>query len=220
MVATLDYIERKFNEFNHTIFEDRLKPLPFKLSCARSFLGQLRYRRKRGFWGKCKYDNFQLVISIRKEMSESLLEDTIIHEMIHYYILSNQMDDTSSHGKIFRKMMTDINTRFGRNVTISHKSTEAEREQDCEIRNHLICVSRFEDGRTGITIAAKTRVGMLWKEMSRVPGVVECKWYLSRNPYFNRFRRSRSIKIYLADKAELEKHLEDAVSLSDEFKIL
>ena len=116
--------------------------------------------------------------------------------------------------------MTDINTRFGRNVTISHKSTEAEREQDCEIRNHLICVSRFEDGRTGITIAAKTRVGMLWKEMSRVPGVVECKWYLSRNPYFNRFRRSRSIKIYLADKVELEKHLEDAVSLSDEFKIL
>ena len=111
MIATIDYIERKFNEFNHMIFEDRLKPLPFKLSCARTFLGQLRYRRKRGFWGKCKYDNFQLVISGRRDMAESLLEDTIIHEMIHYYILSNQLTDTSSHGKLFRQMMNDINAR-------------------------------------------------------------------------------------------------------------
>ena len=215
MVATLDYIERKFNEFNHTIFKDSLKPLPFKLSSARTFLGQLRYRRKRGFWGKCTYDNFQLVISGRKEMNESLLEDTIIHEMIHYYILSNQLVDTSSHGKIFRKMMNDINTRFGRNLTISHKSTEAEREQDCEIRNHLICVSRFEDGRTGITLATKTSFSMLWKEIPKVSGVVECRWFLSQNPYFNRFRRSRSIKIYLADKAELEKHLVEAVPFPD-----
>ncbi len=215
MIATIDYIERKFSEFNHMIFEDRLKPLPFKLSCARTFLGQLRYRRKRGFWGKCKYDNFQLVISGRRDMAESLLEDTIIHEMIHYYILSNQLTDTSSHGQLFRQMMNDINARFGRNVTISHKSTVTEIEQDSEVRNHLICVSRFQDGRTGITIAAKTRAGVLWKEIPRVTGVVECKWYLSQNPYFNRFRRSRSIKIYLADKGELERNLEDAVPLPD-----
>ena len=66
-------------------------------------------------------------------MDERLLEDTIIHEMIHYHILSNQLQDTSAHGKLFRKMMDDINARFGRNVTISHKPTEEEREKDREI---------------------------------------------------------------------------------------
>ena len=103
MIATIDYLERKFDEFNHTIFEGRLKTLPLRLSSARTFLGQLRYRRKRRFWGGWKYDNFQLVISTAKEMNEQLLEDTIIHEMIHYYILSNQLQDTSAHGKLFRK---------------------------------------------------------------------------------------------------------------------
>ena len=70
MIATIDYLERKFDEFNHTIFEGRLKTLPLRLSSARTFLGQLRYRRKRRFWGGWKYDNFQLVISTAKEMNE------------------------------------------------------------------------------------------------------------------------------------------------------
>ena len=85
-----------------------MKPLPFRLSNARTFLGQLRYSRKRSFWGGWKYGNFQFVISAGKEMDERLLEDTIIHEMIHYHILSNQLQDTSAHGKLFRKMMDDI----------------------------------------------------------------------------------------------------------------
>ena len=213
MIATIDYLERKFDEFNHTIFEGRLKTLPLRLSSARTFLGHLRYRRKRRFWGGWKYDNFQLVISTAKEMNEQMLEDTIIHEMIHYYILSNQLQDTSAHGKLFRKMMNEINTRFGRNVTISHKSTEEEMEQDCEIRSHLICVSRLVDGRIGITIAARTRVFMLWDEIARFDGVAECKWYYSNNPYFNRFRRSLKVKIYIVDNDELERQLADAVSL-------
>lgn len=216
MVATLDYVERKFNEFNHTIFGGRLKPLPFRLSNARTFLGQLRYSRKRSFWGGWKYGNFQFVISAGKEMDERLLEDTIIHEMIHYHILSNQLQDTSAHGKLFRKIMDDINARFGRNVTISHKPTEEEREKDREIRRHLICTSRFADGRTGITIAARTRVFMLWNEIPKFPGVVECKWYSSLNPYFNRFRRSQTVKIYLVDREELERQLADALPLVKE----
>lgn len=211
MVATLDYVERKFNEFNNTVFEGQLKPLPFRLSSARTFLGQLRYRRKRSLWGGWKYDNFQFVISAGKEMDERLLEDTIIHEMIHYYILSNQLQDTSAHGKLFRKMMNDINARFGRNVSISHKPTEEEREQDREIRRHLVCVSSFADGRVGITIAAQTRVVMLCREIPKFPGVAECKWYSSMNPFFNRFRRSLTVKIYLLDRDELEKQLADAV---------
>lgn len=52
MIPTIDYIERKFQEYNELMFEGKLKPLPFKLSSARSFLGQVRCIRKKvnGEW--------------------------------------------------------------------------------------------------------------------------------------------------------------------------
>lgn len=213
MVATLDYIESKFHEFNALIFDGVLKPLPFKLSSARTFLGQLRYRRRRKWLGGWIYEDFQLVISACKDFDERLLEDTLIHEMIHYYILFNQLQDTTAHGKLFRQMRDDINRRFGRNVTISHKVSDKERFEDTDRRKHLLCVSHFRDGRVGVTLAAETRVIMLWRELSKFPEVVECRWYITYNSFFNRFRRSLKPKIYLVDKAELERKIFDATPL-------
>ena len=220
MIATIDYIERKFSEFNHMIFEDKLKPLPFKLSCARTFLGQLRYRRKQGFWGKCKYDNFQLVISGRRDMAESLLEDTIIHEMIHYYILSNQLTDTSSHGKLFRQMMNDINARFKRSITISHRSSDEEWSDNTEIRKHYLCISQLKDDRRTITVVAKTRLLSLWDTPSKCPDIVNYKWYVSTNPFFNRYRRSLTLKLYLITPEQLATHLRDAQVLVREGSVI
>lgn len=45
MKVTLEYVERKFAEFNDLMFEGKLKPLPFRLSRARTFLGMVRYKR-------------------------------------------------------------------------------------------------------------------------------------------------------------------------------
>lgn len=218
MIATQDYVERKFREFNELIFNSTLPPLPVRLSKARTFLGQLRYRRKRKFFGGWKYDSFQLVISNRRDMDESLLEDTIIHEMIHYSILSNQLQDTSAHGKIFRGMMYDINTCYGRNISISHTPTAEEKEKDIEKRKHFICVSHFTDGRVGITLAAKSRIFLLWDAMSCIPQVEQCQWYLSTDPFFNRFRRSITPKVYCVDREELSLHLGDALPLVCEGK--
>lgn len=218
MIATQDYVERKFREFNELIFNSTLPPLPVRLSKARTFLGQLRYRRKRKFFGGWKYDSFQLVISNRRDMDESLLEDTIIHEMIHYSILSNQLQDTSAHGKIFRGMMHDINARYGRNISISHTPTAEEKEKDIEKRKHFICISHFTDGRMGITLAAKSRLFLLWDAMSCIPQVEQCQWYLSTDPFFNRFRRSITPKVYRVDREELALHLGDALPLVREGK--
>lgn len=220
MTVTQDYVEHKFEEFNVLIFDGKLKPLPVRLSSARTFLGQLRYRRVRSLIGGCKFTDFQLVISRKLDMDERLLEDTVIHEMIHYYILSHQMRDTSAHGTIFRRMMTDINERFGRNISIRHRITDEESEKDTEVRRHLICVSRFADGSLGITISARTSIFCLWRELPCLPNVVECSWYMSLNPYFNRFRRSRTPKIYRIDKDELEQHLVSAVRLIKEGKVI
>ena len=213
MKANIEYVEQKFKDYNDQMFGGRLPMIPVRLSDVKSYLGKCKYSVRVLKDGRRECYNFEMLINTRIDLPENVVEDVIIHEMIHYYILSNQLQDTSAHGKLFRKLMNDINTRFGRNVTISHKSTEEEKEQDCEIRSHLICVSRLLDGRVGITIAARTRIFMLWDEIARFDGVAECKWYYSNNPYFNRFRRSLKVKIYIVDNDELERQLADAVSL-------
>lgn len=214
MIATLDFVKDRFSGFNAMIFGGTLKPLSIRLSSARTSLGQLRYTKTRKMLGGYKYSNFTLCISDKLDLDERVLEDTIIHEMIHYYILSNQLVDTSSHGKIFRKMMSEINERFGRNISISHRRTDDEKENDTELRRHLVCVSRFYDGRVGVTVVAESRIFRLWDEIPRFEGVKECRWYFTTNPYFNRFRRSISVKIYLiTDTEELEMGLIDALAL-------
>ena len=47
MRATLEYIKQKFDEYNNLMFEGKLKPLPFKLSNAKSFLGAVFFQREK-----------------------------------------------------------------------------------------------------------------------------------------------------------------------------
>lgn len=213
MRATIDYIERKFLEFNQQMFEGKLEPLPFRLSTARTFLGLLRFYRDKFPDGTVLYRNFQFVISTRVDLPECEVEDIIIHEMIHYWILSNQMHDTSPHGEIFKHKMKEINQKFNRNLSVAYKVTKEEADRDNEVRQHFICVSRLNDGRCGVTIAAKTRLFRLWNSMSKFSNLVEQKWMVSTNPYFNRFPRSIKPKIYPVPNEELELHLKDAREL-------
>ena len=44
MIPTVEYIRQKFDEYNELMFEGKLKPLPFKLSSARTFGVRLRVK--------------------------------------------------------------------------------------------------------------------------------------------------------------------------------
>ncbi len=123
MTITVDYIRRNFDEFNMLVFGGVLKTPPFRVSRARTFLGMVKCKRKRMLLSKWHFYDFEFVISSKVNLlkDENEVEDVILHEMIHYYILSNQLQDSSAHGVLFRKMMKDINTKFNRNITISRK---------------------------------------------------------------------------------------------------
>ena len=208
-MITLNFVKQKFDEFNEQMFDGRLATPPFKLSSARSFLGQVRYRRKKEADGTWHYYDFEFVVSTKAEVAPSEFEDTVLHEMIHYYILSNQMQDTGPHGKIFVRMMKDINMKFNRNISVAHKSSEAELDNDKEKRRHLVCVTRFRTNQLGITIATKSRLLELWDELPKIPKVAECTWYVSTDPFYNRFPRSSTAKIYAISHQELEAHNTD-----------
>ena len=211
MRATEEYVKESFDRFNSLIFGDGLPPLPIRISRGTRFLGKLEYKRRYGLFGKVtgRYD-FLMRISAAKEMSQEELDDVIIHEMIHYSIALSGEEDSSAHGRLFRSRMAEINAKYKRHISVSHKSTAEEMDSDTRVRNHIFCISEFPDGSRGITVCSQTRVQYVKRRLHRYFNLESEKWYRSVNPFLNRFPRSNTPKIYRIEDADVQRAIDGA----------
>lgn len=214
MIATAAYVEQKFREYNAAIFGGVLSVPPIRMSNARTFLGQVRYKRRRKFFGKEEKYDFTLCISRRYDLPQNQLDDVIIHEMIHYYIDTRRMSDTSAHGKVFRSIMDGINRKFNRNITISARHAQpSEPDGKAQNRLTLFCAVSLANGKTGVAAVARTRIFGMWNSFATSPDVSCAKWYASRDQFFAKFPRYRSPKVSIVPAGELDAHLKNAVPL-------
>ncbi len=214
MTLSVEYLEERFDTFNELCFGGALPRIPIKVSNARTFVGRLQYRPVRDWRGRVvRREDFVLRISRRFDLPEAEIEDTLIHEMIHYWIALEGLKDTSTHGQLFRAKMKEINAQYGRHLTISHKTTPEEFDRDTRVRDHWFCVSQLADGRTALTVAAQSRIARIKRAFRWSPTVRSQTWYHSTDPWFNRFPRCRTPKLFPVDAAELRQHLpEDMIS--------
>ena len=123
MIATLPFLEKRFDTFNHDYFGDTLPLVPIKLGRALRSLGSCTYKKRRRLFARPVCYDFCLHISTRYDWPEEELEDILLHEMIHYEILVNQWQDSSAHGKLFRARMKEFNEKYGRHIRISYRHT-------------------------------------------------------------------------------------------------
>lgn len=206
MRATVEYARRKFAEFNETCFGGELPPLPIRMSRSRRNLGMFVHpRRHEGPRGR---GECLLKISDCLDQSEEEVENTIIHEMIHYYIWYKNLRDSSSHGPLFRSIMADINRRQGRRITVSHRSSPEEEASDTRRRTNFVCVASLKDGRRGFVACARTRIWQINKDLGQSAMVGAVQWYVSDDPWFNSFPRARTTKLFMT--GELADHLRGA----------
>lgn len=210
MRPTVEYVNTKFEEFNRLCFEGKLPPIPVAVTQAKSYLGKVVFKKNTGFLKKTKYSDFRMLISNRRDLDSDVVDDTILHEMIHYWILFNGIRDTSTHGEVFRRMMHDFNRRFGRKVTVSHRVTKEEMERNRERKSNLVCISRLKDGSYGITVAARTRILELWDGLEAWDLVERSRWIFTEHPFFGNYPRSMKTKLYRVAPEELKKALDGA----------
>lgn len=217
MRATIPYIEKKFEEFNLLCFAGKLPKLPVKLSDAKTFLGVVVYKKRDLPNGRTEKYDFCLRINTRIDLPEDVIEDTILHEMIHYFIGVNQLEDTSSHGALFVSLMDQINEKYGRHITVSHHSTDEQKEEAIDKRPkwHVIAVVTLKDGRTGIKVLPRIlpRITSYYNQMLANSKVEDVKLFMCNNPFFNRFPNSAALNIYFLDQQEIEKELSGAENL-------
>jgi len=198
--ASVEYIKAHFDAYNRQYFGGQLPTLPIKLSHAKGFLGKVTFVRKRqGLFGGYRNEDFVLRINVRIDLPEEVIQDTILHEMIHYYIAVNQLLDTSAHGRLFRAEMARINAEGNRHITISHRLSEEEKRQAIVKKERVVALVTFEDGKQGIKIVPKqVRHVQAWdKKVRRYFPIRSIEWYLTDDDLFAKYPSSMALRVYL-----------------------
>lgn len=217
MKATIPYIEQKFEEFNQQMFAGQLPKLPIELSDAKTFLGVCAFKTRKGKEGKKICYDFKLRINTRIDLPEAEIEDTIIHEMIHYFIGYNQLEDASAHGPMFLRMMNSINAKYGRHLSVSYKGSKEQREQAIDAKQHwrVVAVVKFKDGRCGIKVLPRIqqRIVNYYTKVGSSKDVERVELYMSNNVYFNRFPNSSVLNAHYVDIEEINKNIKGAEPL-------
>lgn len=112
MIITTSEIKNQFDKWNGIIFNNELPTPTFELMQTKSLLGQFK-------WRKIGYDRFGYTIRISTfydRPMESYI-DTIVHEMLHFYIKYKGIKDTSSHGRYWKAKAAEISKKYNLNIS-------------------------------------------------------------------------------------------------------
>lgn len=208
MRPTLQFIQERFDFFNHRIFEGRLPKIRIRISSSVRTYGSLRHPRV--FRSAPKASDFTLSVSDRLDLDRAVIEDTLIHEMIHLYILYFRIEDSSAHGPEFRRMMNMINSRHGRNITVSRRADSAERASDRVVRPRLVIVSELAGGERAVTVCSPRSAARFAETLKSDSRIRKWDLYLSADPVFASYPLSRTLRFYRIAPEELLRVLRDA----------
>ena len=211
MKATVSFITERFDFFNGLIFEGKLPAIPLVVTNAATYVGLFCYKSRRPVFGRRVHYDLKIRISARLDLPASEIEDTLIHEMIHYWILLNKLKDTSRHGKVFRAKMDEINRDFGRHITVSHRATKEQREEalDKRPRRRVVAIIRFRDGREGVKClpCIEARVKAYDRALRRTGKIAAIDYFEVSDPWFNRFPTSSAFNVFFTDLDEVRNHI-------------
>ena len=211
MIPDKEYIQNRFREFNRQMFDGKLPEPPIMVSNAKTYLGVCAFRKHRKWNGRLEYSDFKLRISRRFDLPQDEVDDTIIHEMIHYYIGLFSPADMPGHSPMFRRMMADINERFGRNIRVSHRLSPEQQEQaiDHRPKKHVVAKVVLTDGRTGIKVipCMERHIRRYRRGMMASGKVTSIEFFQTTDPFFNRFPSSSAFTVYFLEPDVIASHL-------------
>lgn len=203
MKATLEFLENRFARFNYDIFNNQLPRPLMHISSARSFMGQFKVEKNAASPRNGK-ESYHLTLSNRYDLEEPILEDIVIHEMIHFLIHYRKIKDSTSHGPQFIKLMNEINRKFKRHITVSHHCSKKELESDSNKTHSIVCLCTMTDGRRLVCRVSQSKVFEIHRAFQEWDKVTEEQWFWVYGSYFNRYRRVLTPRLFSVDNEGLE----------------
>ena len=111
MTITLKEVKEQFKIWNEKAFNNELPTPTFELMQTKTLLGQFCPRKVLG------HQTYKIRISTYYDRPFEYYVDTIVHEMLHFYINYKGIKDTSSHGRVWKRMAKDLSNKFGLTIT-------------------------------------------------------------------------------------------------------
>lgn len=117
MIANQDTMKRIFLECNEKYFNNNL-PIPLlKTFNEINVMGRFSFFKNKKY-AKKPITGQTIFMSDCFIYPKKDFINTMVHEMIHYYLAWNRIGDNETHGNEFMKMAKELNEKYGLNITI------------------------------------------------------------------------------------------------------
>jgi hypothetical protein len=116
MIANQDTMVNTFWECNKKYFNNSLPTPIFETINRMDIIGRFEYQKNKKN-SKKPIRNQIIKMSDCFDYTEKDFMETMVHEMIHYYIAWNKIKDNGSHGKEFKKMANEMKEKYDLNIT-------------------------------------------------------------------------------------------------------
>lgn len=216
MYPTRTQLEAIFDKYNRLCFGGSLVRPPIHLNRRKRSMGLTVVRTDTRTGRK----SIHIEISVLNDLPESEYIDTMVHEMIHYYIFSNNLKDDATHGSIFRKIMARINRECAVKVTLNYKATDDELLKPGPNWRHF-CIAKLRSGEQAILVVGPSKLFDFWHGLKTCfPEIIELRWYISRLRLLDAYPLARTPKLYKITPDRLEALLANAQKLENDGKVI
>ena len=126
MIADYNNMPRVYSECRKKYFKDyQVLPTPHVgITDKKNYLGRFVGYKNRKKNAKHPITHPIISISADYDYDEEMFENLMVHEMIHYYLAYYGIDKKASHGKEFKRMMNEINEKYGLDIQIKYDSSK------------------------------------------------------------------------------------------------
>lgn len=184
----------------------KFKPVEFAIRKAcRSYHGMFQRKWKRGDKRRTLVDRI-IIYGDAEKFESRFLNSVLVHEMIHQYVIQNNLQDTSTHGRLFKSLMNKINERYGEylEIKISDKSPKTLPTGVGRKYYTLLILEEPETFFCGVVSQSKLQYfEKLIRTHSASMKLRNHCWAISNDIYFSYFRRSTrrltGVRLPLAD---------------------
>ncbi len=179
-----------FLDFNKRYFDGELPTPILAIGNSRTQLGTMSWRQSHK-WLKSTY-TYTIRISNFYDVEEKDFKNVLLHEMIHLYIESKHLKDTSSHGRLFQTMMQRINS-YGWEIKISTKiDCDAKAAKKPKGRWCIVLAISLATNQYLLSIVNPRYVYTIEARLRKSKNVLSFSWYISSNAYFANFPQVRT----------------------------
>jgi len=111
MIPTISFLEDNFNIFNNKYFSNRLKMPEFILGTQPGYWGRFNCDGEYNlFSGKVtSFSNPRIEMTTAYSRAENSVLNTLLHEMIHYYVVDIMRRNEGTHGRRFERFARLVN---------------------------------------------------------------------------------------------------------------